>query len=1278
MARTREYQFVSGIEASVSPDPATPTADADTISKGFADDEYAKRVSWGADVADNAALKAIASGTTEGTRDDGQMRLNRGADALYQFDGASTAADDGDAVLEPDVGSGRWLKIGGAGTGATSAALVPAEEDPRIGTILEGCLDNSAHHVRRRWHALSNKIQETGEWLNLFDPYEGGDTEEARIFRKVENDISNSASSTDNAYRGIQIDLTQNEKRMFVCKKGENYIGICHEVDASESTAVAVTVDGTAVNDATLNLFDENGDAVSSATFSAVDGAFLGRQRGIWFFGIDPNKDQVIIIENQDSNNFRFSAIEAGFATNPSDVAIDLKDVHLSVGKVLIRNTEVTVSDQDLTFTTPDGFGRKDLLKLSTGGTLTLEAGAEGAMTQARANISIAQNATTLEVKNANYFPTKGFCLASSPFGEHRIVSYTGTSTSTINDNELTGVLWEAPFGEAILPLDSSGFQGAVNTFVGDVTINLLANGTDNSIDVSAANNNNKIDFKIAVDGGASADFAATMPDGLYSADLMPIGQAIVEAMNTVKALEHIGTYFADYSFVTHKWTIGVKGNQVDTFQLLNNTGANQAASLLKTSLGFANTDRTGALSYTGGTEVLHEAWKIFDRDNFKSYGDPRIKVNQTPDQNSGTIDAFYRFGFFDIAEFDSEEPTFKIHTDPDAIGVEVMLGAPKSNGSTIRVSIDENPRDHIYILKTDDEGASNSVARKGTATILITFPRGSHTVTVTQESDTNFEEAVGTNNIEFFGYRKLTSHAPLEKIKVSEAAFKFYEVRPKQLFMEEYAFDYVVQSNAFEKIDTITFTGTWASAASGAHFNATRNLTTTQNDFVDLTFTLDGTGGGAYLTVLPESSRTKKVALYVTSGAVGTNSAANLITLWNLSSTVSEMNGFKLGLIGLPAGQFTFRWRKEDSAAGNLEVSGFSIVDTTDSDENAVVMDELNNDDRNLGIPLYRTMSTILRDCLDRVPGALVSAFLYNDGKVVCDMQINSVAGFANDSESIEVNKSKYFGLSTVITSNGGEFVGKFDFCEAMFLWTNNNQSVGNAADVIPSIDGRTDTAASTRIDVKAGSSPSALDYHIGLIRKHFRRKMSSDMSSSTTVLVNDTRGIRVGQTVRVTADSQTDAFDRVASVSADTSVTLARGIAGFANFTTANNGTIHYGGFHRMKARNNDALTLRVTSWAHVPLPVIRARCFSQSMSPELGETAISIMTQLATGDDMTPPVYADGTVASFGECIIDVLHQSANNITSFHQGFKNITITGGGTNDYRLTAIRGRKTR
>lgn len=110
MGKTREYQFVTGIETSTIPNPGTPSATNDTISLGYLEDQSY----WGASVADYAAMRAL----TASERKNEQTRRVESTAEQWYYDASSSATDDGATILEPDDSpvTGRWL-IGTSGGG---------------------------------------------------------------------------------------------------------------------------------------------------------------------------------------------------------------------------------------------------------------------------------------------------------------------------------------------------------------------------------------------------------------------------------------------------------------------------------------------------------------------------------------------------------------------------------------------------------------------------------------------------------------------------------------------------------------------------------------------------------------------------------------------------------------------------------------------------------------------------------------------------------------------------------------------------------------------------------------------------------------------------------------------------------------------------------------------------------------------------------------------------------------------------------------------------------
>ena len=130
MAPQRDYDFVISVTSDTAPTPATPTDDNDSLSKGYADDNFSKMSSWYDKQSAVSGIKAIDSAT----RSNGQIVYCISNSSFYQFDSASSATGDDNLVLTPSSGTGRWLKITG-GAGGSGDSLVE-QYDSYVSTFL--------------------------------------------------------------------------------------------------------------------------------------------------------------------------------------------------------------------------------------------------------------------------------------------------------------------------------------------------------------------------------------------------------------------------------------------------------------------------------------------------------------------------------------------------------------------------------------------------------------------------------------------------------------------------------------------------------------------------------------------------------------------------------------------------------------------------------------------------------------------------------------------------------------------------------------------------------------------------------------------------------------------------------------------------------------------------------------------------------------------------------------------------------------------------------------
>lgn len=1268
MGKTRLYEFDTGIETSTRPDPSTPTNDNDQIYKGYADGQYARLEEWGIDVANNAALKAVSTAD----RSNGQVRLVQSTEVLYYFNSSSSAADDGDTVLAPDSGSGRWIKITGSGSAGSAGGgnVLTIPDDPKKAVIIAGCQDNTAKFWQKKFHVLSNWTQGAKN-IDLQEEF-GEVDHEVRSTLPVANDTSSayySSSATD--YLGASLNLAKSSVRTFKSKIGENFFGIAfREQTTGVCDAVTILVDGVAVN--TYGCVDETGAAVS-ATFSTVAAA-AGSNAIKYFFNLDPNKEQTISVENTDSGTdpFLWTYIVVGYRTPENAVAVDEK-IHLYAGRALVRNVDVAISDQDLTFDAGAGYGRTDMLKVDTQGNLSIVKGVEPAMTQARSGTTVSDEESTMELKSTFYFPSKGFALVSSPWGAHRVVSYTGKSETTINAHQLTGVLWESGFGDDIAV--QQNFGGSTGTFVGDVNVNLLADNT-NSIEVSSSNN--RLDFTIAEDGGSASAYAATITSGLYSANLMSIGTAITEAMEAAHSLPENGEYFCEYNEIAGKWTIGVRGlSNVDSFDLDFSTGPNQANSI-HSDLGFSDTDFSGAFSYLAENEKMHKAVLAFERGEFQDAADPIVMqryADSGSGQTNGQLKAEFEQGLYGMVvqnESGSEMPFWKILPDPDSVGLE-MYFLRSTNGAAIEMFIDFGHA--IYPLQTDMSESVTSTSDTGTQLLkcIVTFPRGSKNITFWPYGGTG-EIVGGDNRDAFVGFRQLKTKPAIETLSIDEAMLRAYDIAPLQLYKEYYADDYVVQSNAFERIDSITYNGGgWSSGADNDQFNGRNRETSTTNEYVDVTFTLVGDGGGIAMQAGEmDGSNSANCCLYLTEGATGTNSSANKMTEASQNNHSSE-NNYEYEIpsqLGLSAGQYTARFRHE-GGANAMQTTAFVIYDTVPSDMNADVIANVQNDDRSLSIPWNVEYHNCQAYGFDRVPSTLQLTG-YREGEVYWDFKDNNNQFFAhNEGSNMRLINAKwhtYYSFGAIGEGPGFHAIARAMVFRTLQFTTYMNNTALN-------IDGvATSNFWNTIQDVKAGTSASSTRNPIMVSAlKNFERFLDSDMSSSTVCPVSDTTGMRAGQRVKVTADGETTQYRTIASVTTNTSVTLNTGISAYANFTTANNAKVYFYGFHRFDYKNSAAVNLSLESFGFVPMPVVESK--SGNKKDINGEVAVTYQYNLSNGDDIAPPVYSDGSIAKWYECSVDIQRISGTAISWTFNGFKNLSLSGGNI-DVKITAVKGRR--
>ena len=1106
--------------------------------------------------------------------------------------------------LNSDDHETRILALEGAAAPAGSLS-----EESLTADILVGLQTNTAKLKRKRFPVIGTSGSNFKK--EFFDGASDITQEElaTRWVGPFDNDTANARVDDVQAFGGVRFQLGKNNKISFKIKQGENYFALIYSRSATTSDSIVVTVDGLAVNHASLALTDENLSA-HGATFSSTL-ASEHKQATLYFFGLD-GKEHHVTIENTDSgtNQFVMEGIEVGFMTPEATVAIAHDDIVISEGKANVKDSEVTIAEETLSFTPASGYGRTDAYVSNKSGTTAIVEGVEPAMTQVRAEQTISAGASSVKVKNHYYFPATGFCSIGTPFGQKAIFSYTtktNGSYANFDDQSFDGVVWQSELNDFTA---LTGFAVA-GDFVGDYTINLVGTGG-----LSVATANNKIDFKVKTDNDVSAaTYAATVATGLYAADLVPLERAIINALNTAKPLPD-GSYFAEYNSVAHKWSIGISGSaSVSEFELLFSSGANFANSI-HGDLGFANTDLSGKLSFVATNEKEHLVARAQELGQFETPESPNVKFDGGAEIDGANNSALNRLGFHSIHYHSTiaTTNTVLIYTDPDATGCMVYFGA-MSDGSYVTASIDEGQQ--IYLLTNDVDYGLNEQQTAKVLSAYVSFPRGSHSIRLTVEDTAFFAIAPGTIEMLFLGFRQLKSRPALEKLTTDQAILRQFQIAPYRLFKSVYADDYTPQAS-FDNVDTITYGGGFSGAADTTLFNGRRSSSNTINDTADLQFTLVGDGGGVAIMHDIAPSLTKQVQYFINAAAAASETATKLIQVNNYERQGSNNpDFFAFQHLGLPAGTYTLRMKNLEALS--IGITAFAVIDTVDPDENAVNVGEITNTGQSVSYPVNVIQNSFCRDGRERVPKRLARSY-YKQGNVVSDYLVEDHSFFAKVDESATFQRERSYWFSAAGSQSNLAQFRSFFYGKSAYL--NVGATAGASVVSTPNFDGRADSTYNLNAQVKGGSAPSVARVSVWpLVRKYYERDLSADMSAATVCPMNDTRGMRVGQSVRLTADSQTTVTRRIVSIIADVSVTLNEDVTGFASYTTGNNARLDFGGFHSVVSELDTAgNTFEISSVAYEPLPVLLKDDLTPEIQPKNVIERVNYAQSLGSGSFST----------------------------------------------------------
>lgn len=1119
--------------------------------------------------------------------------------------------------------------ISGGGGGSVSSGA--------IAEISQGGETNAPSYWKRRFHPMQHMLNGDSENPSGFDP-EGKSTRNELLTFVQSNDSGLTQQVDSNAFLGQSLRIDKGSKLSFKIKNGINFFLMGFSKSTGNSDSITLTLNGQSVT--SLGLRDENGDGQTDSFSSNAASTFYQNIES--YYGLD-GLEHVVTIENTDSASkyFWLEFIEVGYLSeNPT---ID-ETIKINKGKSTVRGTEVTFTETELTFGKTELNGHTGAIVSNNAGSLTVLDGESPAMTQARAEeqVSFSSVVTQLEVKNNFYFPDDGICLLSTPFGAHHMFSYADKTDTTIQTNSLNNLLWQSQPTEDFTPLD--GFTGGTGSCVGDLTINYWGTAP-----ILIDSSNDKIDFTITENGNVSTH-VATLANGRYAADLVPLEKAFRDAMQAANSIN--GEYHLKYSEELQLWNIYVTGDEVTNIDFLFGTGANTASSLAVT-IGFNASDITSSKSYLGTTEKQHLCCRALERDSSYMYcEDPRIKYSFGNDVTSYPLfnDAADRLGMGSRRWSNSAPNIFQIFVDEDCCGLQLDFIRYVSS-TYYSVQVDDGPV--VYLSSTDINYTPTGNVRGMIQTGFISFPRGSRKITVRNETQSQWMTVANSTYMVFAGARQYFSKPAYEKLTLSQAVIKTFDISPISLYSTIYGNTggNLYSPTATDNINTITESGSWFGESVTQVFNHGERRTNTPGDYVDVNFTLVGDGGGIAVKHKFAPGRTQKFQLFLSTSAI--NEGTDLIdqTFLEWGTTYYDQNA--TGILGLPAGTYTARFK---TMGIELNISGTIVTDTVSPEENKNTVSDITGTGQGISYPINVRRETSCQDSGDKVPVWLDRSG-YKEGRVSKTNYSLNNPQYQNDDDSTAILtwSDRYFGYIQYDNVAG---CSRQLSCFAKAIASPDLISVSYSSNIQPFIDGvQTLNTYSQREAVKGGSAPSATrGSTVPLSSKEF--KLSCSLSAGLVYSISDTRGIKNNQTI-ILNDGTNKEKVVIASFVVGTSFTIK--IAPIL-VIPGNVTSVEFQGFHTYKIVGNtvDGSNLFVgDAFYYEPLKVSPSRAL-QRRSTEFKYEKVSVLhTGVTNGSDLYYPVHSDGVIGSWSTSTIEVVGKAANIGYYFQQDLKNVTV-------------------
>ena len=1014
---------------------------------------------------------------------------------------------------------------------------------------------------------------------------------------------------------GAAFEIAKSSSVSIKLKKGINYFALTGLTQNTLSDSVTVKINGQSVT--SLGLKDEKG-ALRSDTYSTNTSASF-YQAVEYFIGLN-GEENIIDIENTDSASkpLRIDSIIVGFQSEEFTIN---GTVNIKAGRAIVRGTEVSFSEADLEVSGQEGNGHTASIVADDAGLITILNGEQPVMSQVKPEeaISFSGAVTSLPMKSVLDFPTTGIFLMSTPYGNFHYGSYTSITDATVQTNSLDDILWQSKPTKDFTPLnglESASLGGAT----GDLMINYFG-----SAPIIITSTESRLDFALTINGVRNV-YSATIVQGGYSADIVPIERAIRDGMEAAFSAFK-GEYRIKYNSIDQLWNIYIESDEVENLELLFGDGINFANSIHPT-LGYPDTNTIGSLSYVASAERQHLCSRVWEKEKrYVSQGDPMNKyrlANVAPQLMAQAVQD--KLGFGDV-RYMTNDPFFQLFPDSDCIGLELdFIGS--LDASMIGVQIDDGLI--MYPLQTSNRIAPTTAPRGQVLSTIITWPRGSRKITVRGLTNTQFNINGGSSALYFLGHTQLFSRPAYEKLTLSQSILETIDVSPRSMYATTYGHNAGVlysPAGSNDNLNTLDESGSWASSGATQFFNGGVRLTTTTNDSIEADFTIVKDGGKIGMKTQLAGGYAKKVALFISASAIveGTDRIQNV----NLENGVLHYDQNAIMSPPLKAGTYKARFKKEGT--GNLNNSAIMIEDGVAPQENANTNTDIANTGQGIAYPVNVIRDPISKDSSDRIPVHLDRSG-YKEGKTTkMSYGLNSPA-FTNftDSESLRTQADNYYGNNMldstldIILSITGFFKS---VCSLDVAFTSST------ANVRPFVDGvQTLNSYSQATQVKGGSATSSVRVSATrMAQKIF--DLSCSFASGDTFNVSDTRGIRVGEWVLL--DDGTDEEKAlVVSIISDTSFTVkyARAVV-----TDGSVVSVKFYGLHTFAIQEKNGSNFQVSAFEYEPLKLSPSKALQRSLTTVEYE-------RLNVDFSGTPtfayyPVHSDGVSGSYRTSTVQV---------------------------------------